>query len=90
MFIMCRDQYWPNQDLEKLFIGSICCHPSSDSFFTGGMLHSTTLCDWVEIQIQRWNVLLLEVGMKTLLEDIRGRRKGQSLTDWKLLIKTRG
>jgi len=76
MFIMCRDQYWPNQDLEEIFICSICCHSSLNSFFPGGILHLTTLCAWVEIQNQRWNVLLLEAGITTLLEDIGAKVEG--------------
>jgi len=46
---MCRNQYWPNQDLEEIFIGSVCCHPFSDSFFPGGMFHPTTLGNWTEM-----------------------------------------
>jgi len=46
---MCRNQYWPNQDLEEIFIGSVCCHPFSDSFFPDGLFHPTTLGYWMDI-----------------------------------------
>jgi len=76
---MCRDQYWLNQDLEEIFIGSLCCHSSSDSFFPGGIFHPKTSDDLVEIQDPRWNVLLLEPEMKMLLDDIRAKREGPSI-----------
>jgi len=35
--------------IEEIFIGSVCCHPFSDSFFPDGLFHPTTLGYWMDI-----------------------------------------